>query len=156
VRLLNRFFRIVIDVVEAEGGLVNKFEGDAALCVFGAPVVSPDAAGECLRAARNLAARLSRELPEIDFGIGVSAGVAVAGNVGAEHRFEYTVIGDPVNEACRLAELAKERPERVLASSAALDRATPAEVEAWSVTEAAVLRGRLAPTQLAHPEFQAR
>ncbi len=155
VRLLNRFFRIVIDVVEGEGGLVNKFEGDAALCVFGAPVATADPAGDSLRAARDLAARLARELPEIDFGIGVSAGVAVAGNVGAEHRFEYTVIGDPVNEAARLAELAKEHPERVLASSAALDRATPSESEAWSITEAAVLRGRLAPTQLAHPEFQA-
>jgi adenylate cyclase len=154
VRLLNRFFRIVIDVVESEGGLVNKFEGDAALCVFGAPVATADPAGESLRAARDLAARLARELPEIDFGIGVSAGLAVAGNVGAEHRFEYTVIGDPVNEASRLAELAKERPERVLASSDALDRATTTESQAWSVTESAVLRGRLAPTQLAHPELQ--
>jgi adenylate cyclase len=123
VRLLNRFFRVVVEVIEAEAG-------------------------------RNLAGRLSAELPEIDFGIGVSAGVAVAGNVGAEHRFEYTVIGDPVNEACRLAELAKERPERVLASSAALDRTAQTEAEAWRVTESAVLRGRLAPTQLAHPELQ--
>lgn len=154
VRLLNRFFRVVVEVVEAEGGLVNKFEGDAALSVFGAPVVCEDCAGDGLRAARRLAARLSHELPEVDFGIGVSAGVAVAGNVGAERRFEYTVIGDPVNEAARLAELAKERPERVLASSAALDRAGEAERQAWSVTEAAVLRGRLAPTQLAHPELQ--
>lgn len=153
VRLLNRFFRLVVEAVEAEGGLVNKFEGDAALCVFGAPVPRPDQAGDALRAARKLAGRLSGELPEIDFGIGVSAGVAVAGNVGAEHRFEYTVIGDPVNEACRLAELAKERPERVLASSAALER-SPEEAEAWRVTEAAVLRGRLAPTQLAHPQLQ--
>ncbi|MFL5823933.1 MAG: adenylate/guanylate cyclase domain-containing protein [Solirubrobacteraceae bacterium] len=154
VRLLNRFFRIVVEAVEAEGGLVNKFEGDAALCVFGAPVAREDATGDSLRTARNLAGRLSRELPEIDFGIGVSAGVAVAGNVGAEHRFEYTVIGDPVNEACRLAELAKERPERVLSSSAALDRASETESGAWAVTESAVLRGRLAPTELAHPELQ--
>ena len=154
VRLLNRFFRIVVEVVESEGGLVNKFEGDAALCVFGAPVVREDSAGDSLRAARRLAARLSRELPEIDFGIGVSAGVAVAGNVGAEARFEYTVIGDPVNEAARLAELAKERPERVLSSSAALELASKTEAEAWNVTESAVLRGRLAPTQLAHPELQ--
>jgi adenylate cyclase len=151
VRLLNRFFRVVVEVIEVEGGLVNKFEGDAALCVFGAPVARPDGAGDSLRAARSLAARLARELPEADFGIGVSAGLAVAGNVGAESRFEYTVIGDPVNEAARLAELAKQRPERVLASSAALDRAATAESDAWSITESEVLRGRLAPTQLAHP-----
>lgn len=156
VRVLNRFFRVVVEVVEAEGGLVNKFEGDAALCVFGAPVAGEDSAGDALRAARRLAARLSTELPEIDFGIGSSAGVAVAGNVGAEQRFEYTVIGDPVNEAARLAELAKQRPERVLASSAALTRASPAEAAAWSLTEAAVLRGRVAPTQLAHPAIQTR
>ena len=154
VRLLNRFFRIVVEVVETHGGLVNKFEGDAALCVFGAPMACPDPAGDALRTARTLASKLSGELSDIDFGIGVSAGVAVAGNVGAEHRFVYTVIGDPVNEACRLAELAKERPERVLASSAALDRAAEGEAEVWRVTEAAVLRGRLAPTQLAHPELQ--
>ncbi len=154
VRLLNRFFRIVVEVVETHGGLVNKFEGDAALCLFGAPVACEDCAGDALRTARTLAARLSKELPEIDFGIGVSAGLAVAGNVGAEHRFEYTVIGDPVNEASRLAELAKTRPERVLASSAALDRAVDGEPRVWRVTESAVLRGRLAPTQLAHPELQ--
>ncbi len=50
------FFRVVIEVVESEGGLVNKFEGDAALCIFGAPVASDDPAGEALRAARKLAA----------------------------------------------------------------------------------------------------
>jgi adenylate cyclase len=154
VRVLNRFFRVIVEVVESEGGLVNKFEGDAALCIFGAPVEREDPAGDALRTARKLTERLSRELPEIDFGVGVSAGLAVAGNVGAERRFEYTVIGDPVNEAARLAELAKERPERVLASSAALTRALSPEASAWTVTEEALLRGRLAPTQLAHPELQ--
>lgn len=151
VRLLNRFFRIVVDVVEAEGGLVDKFQGDAALCVFGAPVVRRDPAGDALRSARELAARLSREVPEIDFGIGVSAGIAVAGNVGAERRFEYTVIGDPVNEAARLSELAKQRPERVLASETTLTRTAEAESDAWRVTESALLRGRNAPTGVAHP-----
>jgi adenylate cyclase len=151
VRLLNRFFRVVIDVVESEGGMVNKFEGDAALCVFGAPVARENPPDDALRAARRLAERLSRELPEVDFGIGISAGMAVAGNVGAEHRFEYTVIGDPVNEAARLAELAKRRPGRVLASDAALDRAPQAESDGWSVTEAAVLRGRRVPTGLCQP-----
>jgi adenylate cyclase len=151
VRLLNRFFRIVVEVVEAEGGFVNKFEGDAALCVFGAPVERPDPSADALRAARSLAARLSREIREVDYGIGVSGGIAVAGNVGAERRFEYTVIGDPVNEAARLSELAKQRPERVLASEAALTRAADAESDAWRVTESAMLRGRTHPTGVAHP-----
>lgn len=151
VRVLNRFFRVVVEVVERECGLVNKFEGDAALCVFGAPVPRDDPAGDALRSARALADRLARDVPEVDFGIGISAGIAVAGNVGAEHRFEYTVIGDPVNEAARLSELAKERPERVLASHAALDRTADTESAAWKVTESAVLRGRAIATGVAHP-----
>ena len=59
----------------------------------------------------------ARRCPECEAGIGVAAGQAVAGNVGAQERFEYTVIGEPVNEACRLCDLAKERPSRLLASS---------------------------------------
>ncbi len=151
VRLLNRFFRVVVEVVEAERGLVNKFEGDAALCVFGAPVASEDPAGEALRAARTLAERLEREVPEIGFGIGVSAGTAVAGNVGSEQRFEYTVIGDPVNEAARLCDLAKERDEFVVASEVALERASEVERQVWEVGERTVLRGRLEATGLALP-----
>jgi len=155
VRLLNRFFRVVVEVVEAEHGMVNKFEGDAALCVFGAPISSENPTVDALRAARALAERMPAELPEIDFGIGISAGLAVAGNVGAEHRFEYTVIGDPVNEAARLAELAKQRPGRVLASDAALDRAPSHESDGWQMTESAVLRGRTVPTRLGRPQAPA-
>jgi adenylate cyclase len=151
VRLLNRFFRVVNEVVESEAGVVNKFEGDAALCVFGAPLSAEDPAGRALSAARRIAERLSRELPEIGFGIGVSAGRAVAGNVGSESRFEYTVIGDPVNEAARLCDLAKERPEHLLASDAAVGRASELERERWSHGERTVLRGRLEATVLASP-----
>jgi adenylate cyclase len=151
VRLLNRFFRVVIEVTEEGGGLVNKFEGDAALCIFGAPVASDDPAGEALAVARRLCERLEREVPEIDFGIGVSAGSAVAGNVGAEHRFEYTLIGDPVNEAARLCDLAKERGERLVASGAAVDRAAGDEPAVWERTERTILRGRIDATELASP-----
>jgi adenylate cyclase len=151
MRLLNKFFRVVVEVVESEEGFVNKFEGDAALCVFGAPVTVEDPAGRALCAARVLAERLEREVPEVGFGIGVSAGPAVAGNVGAEHRFAYTVIGDPVNEAARLSDLAKERGESVIASDAALERSAEDEARAWELGERTVLRGRLDATGLASP-----
>ena len=149
VSILNAFFAIVVEVTEGRGGFVNKFEGDAALCVFGAPVERADAAGDALAAARELCRRLAREVEAVDFGIGVSAGRAVAGNVGAERRYEYTVIGDPVNEAARLCELAKSRPERLLASEAAVRRAAKDEAAHWSVGEAVTLRGREAETRLA-------
>jgi adenylate cyclase len=151
VRVLNAFFAIVVDVVAADHGWVNKFEGDAALCVFGAPLADPDAASNALAAARELRDRLVAELGEVKAGIGVSAGRVVAGNVGAARRFEYTVIGDPVNEAARLSELAKTRPERALASAAALSRANSEEVTHWQLRDEARLRGRSAPTTIAAP-----
>jgi adenylate cyclase len=149
VALLNAFFCVVVETAERHGGWVNKFEGDAALCVFGAPTARDDPAGDALAAARELRDRLRVELRELDTGIGVSAGPAVAGNVGAEQRFEYTVIGDPVNEAARLCDLAKRRPERVLGSDAALARAGDEERRRWSLGEEVELRGRTAPTRLA-------
>jgi adenylate cyclase len=149
VDVLNRFFAIVVDVVEDHGGMVNKFEGDAALCVFGAPVPLESPAKEGLGAARDLVMRLRRELPDLDVGLGVSAGEVVAGNVGAEERFEYTVIGDPVNEAARLCELAKSQPDRVLASERALLAAGEEEARRWRLGETVTLRGRHAPTRVA-------
>ena len=149
VALLNRFFAIVVEVAERNGGWVNKFEGDAALCVFGAPVPTDDAPTCALAAARELRRRLSEELAEIDAGVGVSAGPAVAGNVGAEQRYEYTVIGDPVNEAARLCELAKDEPGRAVASQRALEAASRAERAHWSLGETVTLRGRDEPTRLA-------
>jgi adenylate cyclase len=154
VTLLNSFFTLVVEVVERHCGWVNKFEGDAALCVFGAPTAQPDAAGDALRAARALHERLATGLEGATAGIGVSAGPAVAGNVGAQERFEYTVIGDPVNEAARLCELAKRRPERLLASQAVLRRASSDEAALWEVRDSIVLRGRGESTEVAVPRPQ--
>ena len=149
VGLLNEFFAVVVEVTEAHHGLVNKFEGDAALCVFGAPTSRDDPAGDALCAGRELRDRLRADVPDVDYGIGVSFGSAVAGNVGAERRFEYTVIGDPVNEGARLCELAKQRPERLLASEAALRSAGAGESACWALGEAVTLRGRPEATRLA-------
>ena len=148
--VLNDFFRIVVAAVDAHGGLINKFQGDAALAVFGAPIIADGAAASALSTARMLAANL-RTLPVVDFGIGVSAGAVFAGNIGAENRYEYTVIGDPVNEAARLADIAKSTPGRTVASSAAIDRATEDERENWAKDGAVVLRGRSEPTRISVP-----
>jgi adenylate cyclase len=156
VALLNDFFRLVVETVEEQGGWVNKFEGDAALCVFGAPTARRDAACDALRAARALRVRLDDELEGADAGIGVSAGPALAGNVGTEERFEYTVIGDPVNEAARLSELAKRRPARLLAAAAVVKGAGAEEAACWEIREEVVLRGREEPTALATPARSVR
>jgi adenylate cyclase len=150
VEMLNRFFAIVVEVVREHGGWVNKFEGDAALAVFGAPVEVDDPAGRALAAARELSERLGDELDDLQAAIGVSHGEVVAGNLGEERRFEYTVIGDPVNEAARLTELAKARPGMVLASATAVEAARD-EAREWELGESVELRGRAAPTRLASP-----
>jgi adenylate cyclase len=149
VALLNTFFRVVVDVVEAQSGLVNKFEGDAALCVFGAPVPVACPAGSALAAARELRRRLGAEITAVTVGIGVSAGQVVAGNIGAEERFEFTVIGEPVIEAARLCELAKRHPQRLLAAEAAIRGADAEEAARWTLGEEVTLRGRATPTRLA-------
>jgi adenylate cyclase len=148
VAMLNALFGAVVRDAGAEGGWVNKFEGDGALCVFGAPEDQPDHAARALRAARAMredVCALRATYPDLDVGIGVSSGLAVAGNVGAEERYEYTVIGDPVNEAARLTEAAKAVTERVLASGATVE-AAGAEGTCWRPAGTLALRGRADPT----------
>ncbi len=148
--VLNDFFRIVVGAVDEHHGLINKFQGDAALAVFGAPLRASGAASAALATARALGTRL-RRLPVVDFGIGVSAGPVFAGNIGAENRYEYTVIGDPVNEAARLADLAKTFQGRVLCSDAAIARADEGERQYWASRGSTVLRGRSEATRMSAP-----
>jgi class 3 adenylate cyclase len=141
VGLLNRFFQVVVEAIESEGGLVNKFEGDAALCVFGAPTDHADPAGAALRAARRITDAV-RAAGEVDVGVGVACGRVWAGQVGAASRLEYTVIGDPVNEAARLTDMAKGNPGRVVASEATVLAAAPEERDHWVRDADVELRGR--------------
>jgi class 3 adenylate cyclase len=148
--ILNAFFQRAIAAVEAQQGSVNKFEGDAVLAVFGAPLRLADPVSAALVSARQLSAQI-RAISEIGFGIGVSYGSVFAGTVGAEHRYEYTVIGDPVNEAARLADEAKGRNGRVLCSARALDIAADDERNRWRRSGSTLLRGRSTVTYVAEP-----
>lgn len=140
VGMLNRFFSIVVSVVDREGGWVNKFEGDAALCIFGAPQDDPDHAGRALAAA----ASIPRELEQVDdllrAGIGVATGEVIAGFIGTPERFEYTVIGDVVNLASRLCDMAKDQPSGVLATRATFDVA--GQPPTWHPAGRLAVRGR--------------
>ena len=155
VATLNDFFSAVVAVVTAEGGWVNKFEGDGALCVFGAPADQPDHATRALRAAREVTLALDtlreRRRPGLHARIGVSTGTVVAGHVGAVERFEYTVIGDAVNEAARLTEAAKTTAMHVLVSDASIAAADDAERQRWRPASRLQLRGRDASTTAYEP-----
>ncbi|HET9877563.1 MAG TPA: adenylate/guanylate cyclase domain-containing protein [Mycobacterium sp.] len=151
VELLNRFFGVVVDEVDRHHGLVNKFEGDATLAVFGAPNRLHHPEDKALAAGRAIARRLKGEVPECPAGIGVASGRVVAGNVGAKERFEYTVIGEPVHEAARLCELAKSQPTGLLASAQTVHAASESECSRWSFGDTVTLRGYDQPTRLAIP-----
>jgi adenylate cyclase len=145
VAMLNRFFGAVVDAVESNGGLVNKFEGDAALCVFGAPAALDDPETAALRTARRIRDEVHSR-GEVEVGIGVASGPVIAGQVGAASRLEYTVIGDAVNEAARLTELAKRVEGHILASEDTVEAAADEERENWVKGRVLRLRGRDAPT----------
>ncbi len=151
VNLINRFLDIFVRHIDQSGGWVNKFEGDAALAVFGAPLRVSDACGRALRAARRMSVELRARVTDCPVAIGAATGIAVAGHVGNVNRFEYTVIGDPVNEAARLTELAKTTPGHILVSQRVVDGSNPEEASRWVLGEEVVLRGRSEPTRVAMP-----
>ena len=110
VALLNDYFSVVVDAVQRRGGTVNKFIGDAALCLWGAPREATEPELSAVRAALEIQVssqalselRAQRGLLAVGLGVGINAGMVVAGNLGASERMEYTVIGDAVNLAQRL------------------------------------------------------
>jgi adenylate cyclase len=123
VALLNDFFAEMIEVVDRNNGIINKFLGDGFLALFGAPLEDPKAASNALAAARGMLEavdRWNKARPQttLRVGIGIHLGEAVTGTVGSPQRKEYTVIGDTVNLAARLEQLTKETGSQLLISSA--------------------------------------
>lgn len=153
VAMLNQFFRVVVAVVNREGGWVNKFEGDAALCLFGAPQHVPDHTVRALAAALAIPRELSHQDLSLEAGVGVASGEVIAGFIGTPERFEYTVIGDVVNLASRLCDEAKARGVGVLASARTVEeaRALVGTDDEWEPAGRIELRGRREPAAVYRP-----
>ncbi len=157
VSTLNEFFTAMTAWVRQSGGVVDKFIGDAMLVVFGlfspgaAAHDAPQAAASAVRCALGMRHRL-RELntrraaagrPPLAMKIGVHTGEVVAGTIGARDRHEYTVIGDAVNVAFRLQQLAKEHGQDVLISETTYNLAAGAGMAPGiEMSDSLALRGR--------------
>lgn len=117
VDLLNQYWKVVVPVIFAHNGTVDKFMGDAVLAVFGSPEADPNQQQNAVRAALEMQTALARvnamrrdaKLPASDFGIGIHCGQAVHGFVGTTDRMEFTVIGDAVNRTQRYCAAAAGR-----------------------------------------------
>ena len=122
VARLNALFEIVVPAVVEAGGHVNKFLGDGALAVFGAPNDLPDHADAALRAAV-LIHRLVGERfgGELRIGIGINTGVVIAGTIGGGGKLEFTLIGDAVNVAARVEQLTKTTGDTILLTQQCID-----------------------------------
>jgi adenylate cyclase len=126
VEMLNVYFETMSKCIEAEGGLINKYIGDAIMAIFNVPVPKENHAKSAYLSAKNMLAKLeamniefgNRGLPMLDIGIGLHTGEVLAGNIGSSSRLEYTVIGDSVNVASRIEGLCKITKQNILLSEA--------------------------------------
>lgn len=124
VDLLNSYFNEMVQPIFKNGGVLDKFIGDALMAVFGVPGHDPKHAENALKTALTMLKKLesfneirkmSGQEP-IEIGIGLNSGELIAGNIGSSERMEYTVIGDTVNIASRLETLTKEYHQPIIIS----------------------------------------
>jgi adenylate cyclase len=137
VDMLNTYFTRVCESILDQGGMVDKFIGDAVMAVFGSPQAQPDHARRALQSALAMADKAAefqswmdqrfagRGLPTFAIGIGLHTGEAVVGNIGSPQRLEFTSIGDTVNTASRLEGLTKELGWTIVVSGETIDAAGP-------------------------------
>jgi adenylate cyclase len=124
VGFLNDYFTIMVDCIQEEGGMLDKFIGDAIMAIFGTPVAHDDDPDRGLRAAIQMMhglnefneIRKSQGLPPVDHGMGLNTDEIVSGNIGSPKRMDYTVIGDGVNLAARIESSCKKYGAKILMS----------------------------------------
>ncbi len=131
VAAINRLFERIVPIIHKHGGRVDKFVGDGLLAVFGAPRRMPNHADEALAAALEIAEVVSSgQAGPLEIGIGLNSGTVVAGNIGGDRRYEFSVIGDAVNVAARVEAATRQTGDQVLVSdrTAELLRDPPADL----------------------------
>ena len=152
VAAMNEYLSAMTDVIEAQGGFVDKYIGDAIVAVFGAPLDDPEHAANAVHAALRCAARLPLDRVNAAFGrtvrqrIGLNSGEALIGNIGSRRRFNYTVMGDMVNLASRLEGTNKFYGTTVIASEATVELTGRAFV--WRELDAIRVKGRSQPVRI--------
>ena len=127
-QFLNEYLTAMTDIIMDEGGTVDKYEGDAIIAFWNAPLDQPDHAARALRAALRCQDRLAELRPafrervgtDLVMRIGLNTGPAVVGNMGSHSRFDYTMLGDAVNLAARLEGLNKQFGTRVMVTGSLL------------------------------------
>ena len=139
---LDAAFAVLVEIVDRNGGIVNKFLGDGFLALFGAPFDDPEAAQRAVTAAREMLAAIEQHNVgnawPLRIGIGIHLGDVVAGSVGSPRRKEYTVIGDTVNFASRIEGLNKEFGSQLLISDAVHQAVDNADAGAVSLGDVPV------------------
>ena len=124
VSFLNEYFTIMVDCISHQGGMLDKFIGDAIMAAFGIPVAHDDDEDRALRAAIAMITnmrewnqgRIAEGKKPVDMGIGLNTDTVVSGNIGSPKRMDFTIIGDGVNLAARLESACKQYHARILIS----------------------------------------
>jgi len=131
VGLLNAYLSEMTDIILDSGGTLDKYEGDAIIAFWNAPLDIPDHALRACRAALACRRRLDEIRPDLEkrYGhglrmrIGLNTGPAVVGNMGSGRRFDYTAMGDTINLAARLESAGKQYRVSILAGEATVAQA---------------------------------
>lgn len=161
VRLMNQYLSEMSEIIEAEGGYVDKYVGDSIVAVFGAPLDDPDHARHAVRAALRCRDRLEQmnregtafEGRHIAHRIGLNSGQALVGNIGSRQRFNYTAMSDAVNLASRLEGASKYFGTSILVSEATV--VLTGDAFEWREIDAIRVKGRVQPVKVFEPEAEA-